>query len=84
VTAIGYATRAGEHPADVLERVRALPVHPWRGIRKHERLLSYIEDYLFIGGDAMSAQEAAVRLGVTPRSVTRWRAVLRAASGVQP
>ena len=68
--------------ADVLERIEALPCRPcvrWN----RERLLSHIEDYLFIGGDRMSAQEAAIRLGVSPRSVTRWRAVLRAVSGGQ-
>jgi hypothetical protein len=38
-----------------------------------------IEDYLFIGGDRMSARQAAARLGVTPRTITRYRKVLREA-----
>ena len=38
-----------------------------------------IEDYLFIGGQAMSARQAAIRLGRSPRTITRWRAVLREA-----
>ena len=41
--------------------------------------LSGIEDYLFIGGDRMSAAAAAKRLGVSARTVARYRAVLRAA-----
>jgi hypothetical protein len=36
-----------------------------------------IEDYLFIGGDRLSARTAAERLGVSQRTVTRWRAALR-------
>jgi len=39
-----------------------------------------IEDFLFIcGGDPyrLSAQRAAERLGVSPRTVQRWRAHLR-------
>jgi len=39
-----------------------------------------IEDYLFIGGHQMSARQAALRLGVTPRTITRYRAVLREAT----
>jgi hypothetical protein len=39
-----------------------------------------IEDYLFIGGDRMSARCAALRLGVSQRTVTRYRKALREAS----
>lgn len=41
--------------------------------------LNGIEDYLFIGGDRMSAGAAAQRLGISARTVARYRAVLRAA-----
>lgn len=41
------------------------------------QLVNGIEDYLFIGGGTMSAAEAARRLGVAPRTVTRWRRKLR-------
>jgi hypothetical protein len=37
-----------------------------------------IENYLFIGGDRMSARQAAERLSVSMRTITRYRAVLRA------
>ena len=46
------------------------------------RHLDGIEDYLWAGGDRMSAQAAARRLGVTERTVCRYRATLRAAGGV--
>jgi len=36
-----------------------------------------IEDYLFIGGTRLTAREAAERLGVTKRTIQRYRAVLR-------
>jgi response regulator of citrate/malate metabolism len=48
------------------------------GTRRH--CLDGIEDYLFIGGDRFSAQQAAERLGVTPRTIQRYRSVLRAAA----
>jgi DNA-binding CsgD family transcriptional regulator len=38
---------------------------------------SHIEDYLFIGGDQMPAQDAAQRLGLSERTVYRYRAILR-------
>jgi hypothetical protein len=41
-----------------------------------------IEDYLFIGGDRLSAARAAKRLGVSPRTVVRYRAALRELAGV--
>lgn len=65
-----------DYPADVLERIESLPCRPcvaW----SHERRVSGIEDYLFIGGDGLSARAAAERLGVSERTVTRWRAALR-------
>lgn len=37
-----------------------------------------IEDYLLINGDYLSAAQAAARLGVTRRTVVRYRAALRA------
>jgi predicted DNA-binding transcriptional regulator YafY len=39
---------------------------------------SRIEDYLWIGGDRMSASQAARRIGVSQRTVVRYRATLRA------
>ena len=42
-----------------------------------ERRRNGIEDYLFIGGDTISAAKAAERLGVTERTVRRYRADLR-------
>jgi predicted DNA-binding transcriptional regulator YafY len=42
------------------------------------RRLDLIEDYLFIGGDKLSAARAAERLGVTARTVQRCRSTLRA------
>ncbi len=38
-----------------------------------------IEDYLFIGGPRITARTAAGRLGVTKRTIERYRAELRAA-----
>jgi predicted DNA-binding transcriptional regulator YafY len=45
------------------------------------RMLDGIEDYLFVGGDRMSARGAADRLGVNERTICRYRAVLRTAQG---
>ena len=42
---------------------------------------SQIADYLFIGGQSMSARAAAARLGVAPRTIQRYRRHLR---GGQP
>jgi hypothetical protein len=36
-----------------------------------------IEDYLFIAGDRLSARQAAIRLGLAPRTVCRYRRRLR-------
>ena len=36
-----------------------------------------MEDYLFVGGDRMSAAQAARRIGRSERTVTRLRAALR-------
>jgi hypothetical protein len=49
------------------------------GTRSHR--LDGIEDYLWIGGDRLSALQAAQRLGVTERTICRYRSVLRAAGG---
>lgn len=43
----------------------------------HAKFLSGIEDYLFIGGDRMPARQAAGRLGVSTRTIVRYRAHLR-------
>ena len=51
--------------------------HPGRRAMQGARI-GCIEDYLFIGGDRLSAARAAARLGVTPRTVVRYRAALRA------
>jgi len=40
-----------------------------------------IEDYLHIGGDQLTARQAAERLGVTTRSIVRYRAELRRRRG---
>lgn len=51
--------------------------HPrGRGVQRNR--VNRIEDYLFIRGDQMSARAAAERLGVTRRTVVRYRAALRA------
>jgi predicted DNA-binding transcriptional regulator YafY len=49
---------------------------------QREARLNRIEDYLFIGGDRLSAARAAKRLGVSPRTVVRYRAALRELAGV--
>jgi transposase len=59
--------------------------YPWsdrpnsRGIQR--RRIDGIENYLDIGGDRISARAAAERLGVSKRTVVRWRGVLRAIGG---
>jgi hypothetical protein len=66
--------------SDVLELVDARPCP--RNVRwNRERLLAHIEDYFFIGGDQLSLAQVAERLGVRPRSVSRWRALLRDVTG---
>lgn len=52
-----------------------------RGRASQLRRINGIEDYLFIRGDRMSARAAAERLGVTRRTVQRYRAVIRAVTG---
>ncbi len=47
------------------------------GARQHR--LDGIEDYLWTGGSRLSAAAAAERLGVTERTICRYRRVLRAA-----
>jgi predicted DNA-binding transcriptional regulator YafY len=42
-----------------------------------ERRAGRIEDYLFIGGDKLFNRQAAERLGVTMRTITRYRRALR-------
>jgi hypothetical protein len=50
------------------------------GRARQRQRVNGIEDYLFIGGDQMSARQAGLRLGVTRRTVVRYRKVLREAS----
>jgi hypothetical protein len=42
-----------------------------------DHLDSMLDDYLFIGGHRMPARLAAVRMGVTKRTIERWRRELR-------
>jgi hypothetical protein len=39
--------------------------------------VSYVQDYLWIDGDHLTAAEAAKRVGVTERVIVRYRAWLR-------
>lgn len=48
-----------------------------KGRSSQLRRLCGIEDYLAIGGSQMTARQVADRLGVTERTVCRYRAVLR-------
>ena len=50
-----------------------------KGRLKQRQRINGLEDYLFIGGDQMSARQVALRLGVATRTVTRWRKALREA-----
>lgn len=59
-----------------LERAVLTSPHTHGRMAQHKRLYG-IEDYLHIGGPSLSARQAAQRLGVTPRTVVRWRAALR-------
>lgn len=54
------------------EQGRAMAHRRW-----DDHLDSMIEDYLFIGGHRMPARAAAGRMGVTKRTVERWRRELR-------
>lgn len=71
---------------DLLEQLEAVKPEPSRpceaAIRR--RRLDRIEDYLFIGGGRISAARAAERLGVSSRTITRYRAALRAVTGQRP
>ena len=51
-----------------------------KGRASQMRRIYGMEDYLFIGGDQMSARQVALRLGVATRTVTRWRKALREVS----
>ena len=51
-----------------------------KGRNSQMRRVYGIEDYLFIGGDRMRARQAALRLGVAPRTIARWRKALREVS----
>ena len=64
------------------EQLEAIVVtSPSCGRGMQRRRLCGIEDYLFIGGPQQhSNAQAAARLGVSKRTVERWRALLREAS----
>jgi arginine deiminase len=67
-------------PAAVISEFEARTVwadHPGHQGQQRARL-GRIEDYLLINGDYLSAAEAAARLGVSARTVVRYRAALRA------
>lgn len=51
-----------------------------QGQASQVRLVNGIENYLFIGGDHMSVAQAAQRLGVSVRTVARYRTALREAT----
>lgn len=59
-------------PPETLDRARAA----FAEIKR-----SRIEDYLHIGGHHMSAREAAERVGVSPRTINRYRRELRQRGG---
>jgi hypothetical protein len=61
-----------------IERAVVTSPHPMGRISQQRRAHG-IEDYLHIRGGHMSARQAARRLGVTKRTVERWRAALREA-----
>ena len=69
--------------ADKREELEA--AFPWSAnpgaIGQQERMLSLVEDYIHIGGDLLSARQAAARLGVSARTVVRYRALLRSLAG---
>ena len=50
-----------------------------KGRLKQRQRINGLEDYLFIGGDRMSARQAALRLGVSTRTAQRYRKALREA-----
>jgi len=59
------------------------PAKPWsRGL--HRKMLATIEDYLNINGPYLTAAQAASRLGVTERTIHRYRAFLRGLASQTP
>ena len=64
---------------DQLERI-ILTSPTAHGRYSQMRRVYGIEDYLHIGGGQLSAGQVAYRLGVTKRTVERWRAALREAT----
>jgi transposase len=64
---------------DQLERA-ALTSPSTQGRSAQFKRLYGLQDYLHVGGPHMSARQAAERLGVTKRTVERWRRALREAS----
>ena len=61
---------------DQLEALLCTSPHG-NGRSSQYRRVNGIEDYLFIDGDRLSGREAALRLGVSRRTIERWRAALR-------
>jgi len=67
---------------DQLERAYPCPAATHRHntcCALHRKRLDLIEDYLFIGGDRLSGRQAAERLGISQRSIARYRAALKTA-----
>lgn len=48
---------------------------------RHQQRLSRIEDYQFIGGPRLSNRLAAQRLGLSKRTIERYRATLKETAG---
>jgi predicted DNA-binding transcriptional regulator YafY len=67
---------------DELEAACAWSQHP-NGRANQAARLSRIEDYLFIGGHKLTQSNAAARLGVTVRTIQRYRQALRTMAGTR-
>ena len=67
------------------EELESLLVHSpnHRGRASERRRALGISEYLFIGADRMPVPQAAARLGVTERTVHRYRAALRDLAGAR-
>jgi hypothetical protein len=69
-----------------IEQVEAalLPPRNELGAISREQRLSHIEDYLYINGARLTERQAAERLGLTVRTIQRYRAILRTVTGTPP
>lgn len=65
---------------DELDRALPPPKNA-RGAASRRRMLNGVEDFLFIGGERLPVRQAADRLGVTKRTVERYRSTLKQAGG---